>query len=319
MTDTTTDTTTDPATNSGEQTQAQTSDTGDKGGAGGKPAGKAAAKGADDAGGSGGEPAFYEAFSDDLKNSPVVLRHKTPEDLARSLVAAEKKIGVPADQLIRKPTKPEEYADVYKALGAPETPEGYKIELPENATDADKDYAARFAQHMHEKGPFPPDMVKAVIEFVNADTLKTDADLVKAQETARAEAETFLKTELGAAYDPEMKAVGTLLNKYGSKELQAELDRTGLGDKQHLMLALQKIAQDIAEPGDKDLPGGRPSSQSAAMTPGQAKAARITLENDPIKGPALRDGSHAMHKAVVEERNRLFDYEAGRDPDKKAA
>lgn len=283
--------------------------------------GGAAAKagGAKGDGGKAAETPFYESFTDaKLKESPVVLRHKTVEDLARSLTAAESKLGVPADQLIRKPTKPEEYPDVYRALGAPEKPEDYKIGLPDKATDADRALADRFGKAMFEKGPFPPDFVKAAVDFINGETLASDAELEAAQTQRKTEGEAFLKKELGAAYDPEMKAVGKLLADLGGEELAKELDASGLGDNPRLLLALHKVVEKLGEPGD--LKGGNAGTGgSAPMTPGQAKAARITLENDPVKGPALRDSGHAMHKAVVDERRRLFQLEAGRDPDKQAA
>jgi hypothetical protein len=265
-----------------------------------------------------GDTPFYEAFTDPkLKESPVILRHKSVEDLARSLTAAESKLGVPADQLIRKPTKPEEMADVYRALGAPESPEGYKIGLPEKATAEDKALADRFAKTMFEKGPFPPDAVAAAIEFINGETAAADAALEAAETQRKSEGEAFLKKELGAAYDPEMKAVGKLLADLGGEDLAKELDASGLGDNPRLVLALHKVVEKLGEPGE--LKGGNAGTGgSAPMTPGQAKAARIQLENDPQKGPALRDSSHAMHKSVVEERNRLFQLEAGRDPDKAA-
>lgn len=266
-----------------------------------------------------GETPFYESFTDPkLKESPVILRHKTVEDLARSLTAAESKLGVPADQLIRKPTKPEEFAEVYKALGAPDSPEGYKIGLPEKATPEDKAMADRFAKTMFEKGPFPPAAVAAAIDFINEETLAADEALTKANEARKTEAKTFLKKELGAAYDPDLKAVGKLLTDLGGEELAKELDASGLGDNPRLILAFHKVMERLGEPGE--LKGGNAGTGGGQMmTPGQAKAARITLENDPVKGPALRDSSHAMHKAVVDERRRLFQLEAGRDPDKQAA
>jgi hypothetical protein len=264
-----------------------------------------------------GEAPFYEGFTDPkLKESPVVLRHKTVEDLARSLTAAESKLGVPADQLIRKPTKPEEFADVYRALGAPEKPEDYKIGLPEKATEADKAMAVRFAQTMFEKGPFPPDVVAATIEFINGETQAADEALAEADKTRKAEGEALLKKELGAAYDPDMKAIGKMLADSGIEGLADELDLTRKGDGPLLMLFLHQVMEGRSEPGD--LKGNNAGTGGAGlMTPGQAKAARITLENDPVKGAALRDAAHPMHKSVNGERSRYFALEAGRDPDKQ--
>lgn len=286
----------------------------DKGG--GKGADKAADKGAAKDAGAGGagdqkaaDAPFYAAFEDaKLKDSPVVLRHAKVEDLARSLVAAESKLGVPADMLMRVPTKPEEFADVYRKLGAPEKPEDYQIGLPEKATDADKAVAQRFAQAMFEGGPFPPAFVKAALDWNNAETARADQELADAQATRRTEGEVWLKKELGATYDPDLKTVGNLLTKYGAEGLQEELNLTGIGDNPKLIHLLHTFADKLGE-SQELLGAGAGSGNKGAITPGQAKAARLNLESDPVKGPALRDASHSMHKSVVEERNELLKME----------
>ncbi len=280
------------------------------------PAGGGSPAGTGKPGKAGGDAApkgeFWEGFTDaKLKESPVVLRHKSVEDLARSLTAAESKLGVPADQLLRLPTKPEETADLYRRLGAPETAEGYKIGLPENATDEDKAAVKSFTEHMHAKGPFPPDMIAAAVEWNNQQAEAATAAMAAAETARREEGEALLKKELGAKFDPEMGAVGKLLNDLGGPELAKELNASGAGDNPRLMLALHKIVDRLGEPDGLEGGNGGTGGQGL-MTPGQAKAARIGLENDPVKGPALRDKDHAMHNSVVEERNRLFALEDGR-------
>lgn len=257
---------------------------------------------------------WFDGLPDDLKTEKSVLRHANLEDAIRAGLGAEKRLGVPADQLVRLPTKPEEFAEVYRKLGAPETAEGYQIGLPDKATDADKALAAKFGQFMFEKGPFPPDMVKAAVDFINGETLAG----MEAEETAaterRAAGEALLKKELGAAYDPEMKAVGKLLNDHGGPELAEELNLSKHGDNPRLMLVLQKVADKLAEPGGVD-GNGRGDGGKGGMTQAQAKAARLNLESDPVKGVALMDNSHSMHKSVLEERSRLLRLEEGLDPD----
>lgn len=240
-----------------------------------------------------------------------MLRHKSVEDMARSLTAAESKLGVPADQLLRLPTKPEESADLYRKLGAPETADGYKITLPEGASDDDKAVAKSFAEHMHKSGPFPPDFVKAAVDWNNQMAEAATKAETEAATQRREAGEALLKKELGAKFDPDMGAVGKLLNDLGGEELAKEFDATGMGDNPRLMLALHKIVDRLGEPDGLE-GGNRGSGGEGLMTPGQAKAARITLENDTVKGAALRDKDHAMHKSVVEERNRLFAMEDGR-------
>lgn len=308
MTDTTTEQTgTEPGAGA-EQTQSPGSTEAGAGGKGGKAQTPAAT--GKEAGAQGSDAPWYDGLPDDLKGQGHVTRHASVEDAVRALIGAEKRLGVPADQLIRKPTKDEDYADVYRALGAPEKPEDYGIGLPENATDDDKALAQRFAQVMFDKGPFPPQMVQAAVEFINGETLAADEALKAAGEARRTETETLLKKELGQAYDPDLKAVGKLLNDLGGEELKAELDASGLGDNPRLIMAFHKVIERL---GESQTVHGQGSGVSGlgGMTPGQAKAARLNLENDPIKGAALRDASHAMHKTVLEERRRYLEAEQG--------
>lgn len=258
-----------------------------------------------------GDKPFYEGWSDDLKTNQSIVNAKSPEDIARMYLNAEKRLGAPADQLIRLPTKPEEFKDVFLKLGAPEKPDGYKIDLGDKATDADKAIAGKFAEAMHAAGPFPQSAVEASIKFwrdaVAADDEATNQAMVQAREAG----EAALKKEWGAAYDQTARAVGDLVNKYGGKELHDELWASGLGDNPRLASALAKMAARMSEgtgsgPGEPRIDG--------VMTPDQARAARIAMENDREKARALNEQSHPMHKVVVDERRRLLRFEAGQKP-----
>lgn len=229
----------------------------------------------------------------------------------RALVAATKKLGVPADQLLRTPTDPNDksqYEAIYKALGAPDKPDGYQIDLGQGATDADKAVAQAFAAHMHAEGPFPPQAVAAAAAFWQKQVAdQTAADLQAAADATKA-AETELRTAWGAAYDQNKAAIGKLLADHGGPDLVKELDASGFGDSPKLAQFLAKLVDKMAEPGPTA--DGQNADTPKVMTPGQAKAARLALEGDPVKSRALHDAAHPQHKAVVDERTRYFELEA---------
>lgn len=308
MTDTTTTTEQGQDQGSADQTQTQAST---EAGRGAPKGGKPTEGGGDKTAGSGdggGEPVWYASLPDDLKAEKSILRHANLEDAIRAGLGAEKRLGVPADQLVRLPSKPEEYADLYRKLGAPETVEGYQIGLPDKATDEDKALADRFGKAMFEAGPFPPAFVKAAVDFINGETLSGMEAEAAAVAERNAAGEALLKKELGQRFDPEMKAVGKLLNDLGGPELMQELDAMGTGANAQLMLALHKVVDRLGE--SQGVEGqGTGTGASGGLTPGQARAARLNLENDPVKGVALRDSSHSMHKSVLEERKKLLEAE----------
>lgn len=254
---------------------------------------------------------WYAGLPDDLKTQPGVTRHKSLTDAIQAGIAAEKRLGVPADQILRVPTKPDDkeaYGAIYKALGAPDTADGYKLDLT-GASDDDKGTVEAFTAAMHEAGPFPPAFLQAATSWFIGETQKA-AEAQAAEDTAASQAaEAALKTEWGAAFDEKKTAIGKLVVDLGGQELADELDLdTKIGNSPALARFLAKITDRMAEPG----PTG--DSQNAKvsdgkLTPGEAKNARFVLESDPVKGKALRDGTHPQHKAVVAERDRLLAFE----------
>lgn len=259
-------------------------------------------------GGAGGEEApWFAGLPDDLKSQVGVTRHKTLTDAIQAGIAAEKRLGAPADQLLRLPTKPDDkeaYGAIYKALGAPENAAGYKFNI-EGATEDDLATAAEFGKYMFDKGPYPPQFLNDAATFWKAQSVAAQAAADAEAETARTAAEAGLKTEWGAAYEPTVKEIGKLITDLGGKELADELALdTKIGNHPALAKFLKAIVDSRAESGPRGDDKG--DLGTGKLTPGQATHARHQLESDPVKGVALRDASHPMHKAVVEERNKLF-------------
>jgi hypothetical protein len=269
----------------------------------------AATGGETTSGGAAADAPFYSSFPDDLKAAPAIVKYKSVEDLARGLVAAENRLGVPADQLVRLPKgldDKEGIGAIMKALGTPETVDGYQFQM-EGASDADLAMGKDFVAAMHEVGA-PPFIVAAATAWWSKQNLATAEAATAASAAAEAAAETALKTEWGAAYKPKMDEIGRILNELGGKGLFEELNKSGMGNNVQLFKALGAVADKIAEPGA--LTGqGRGTGTTGVMTPAQAKVARAELEADPIKSVALRERDHSMHKAVVEERTRLIGLE----------
>lgn len=299
----------------GAGTQSGIPNSGSEGGAAGGAGAAGAGGAAGGAAGAAGEAKpFYDGWEPDLRANQSIVNAKDPQAIARMYLDAEKRLGVPPDQLVRLPTKPDDkeaLGAIYSKLGAPDKPEGYKIELGDQATEADKARGGRFAKTMFEAGPFPATMVETALNFWKAEIAAEDASLVEASKTAVTDAETSLKKEWGAAYAENSKAVGEAVTKYGGPELEKELFAGQMGNSPALARMLAKMISQMGEGTGSG--SGNPDTGARAMTPDQAKAARLTLENDPQQSKILRDGSHPQHKAIVQQRDRLLAYENGRD------
>ena len=92
----------------------------------------------------------------------------------------------------------------YKAIGRPDTPDGYDIEVPDDLKDYYDDEALKkFRKAFHEAG-LTPAQVKIVM---GADTDEVRDGVAQMQERAdaqRAEAEKALRAQWGEAYDGRM-------------------------------------------------------------------------------------------------------------------
>jgi len=228
------------------------------------------------------------------------------------LVAAEKRLGVPANRLLTIPDKPEDaegWGKIYAAIGRPETIEGYGVELAEGATDADKAFIDKFVEKAHAAGASKA-VVESAIEVLNeavAQALKDEEEATKARaEACRAEVKKVwgAKTEI---YDQE---ITKLIEDLGGKDAIEALNNEGLGSSPTLLKLLAKVCDLRSEQGD--LPGAGNNRQDRGMTPDQARAARMALEADSVKGVALRDRNHPQHDAVMAERKKLLDAESGK-------
>lgn len=267
----------------------------------------------------GAAAAYYESFADKtVAGSPAIQRYKTVEDLAKGYVNLEKRFGVdPA----RRIDLPEDLADakamrdVYSKLGLPEKADGYTTKLPDGASDADKAVYAAFTAKAHEAG-MPDSFVAASLNFWADQNAKALEAGKVAWDSRVADGKTELTQAWGAAEAVNRKAVDTLLERYGDVENKKALMGEGMNAYPGMALMLAKMAQRMSEPeGAGGQSGDAAANAERVLTPNQAAAAIATLEADPIKGKALHDKDHAMHKVVIAERRKLLRMKDGLPPE----
>lgn len=265
---------------------------------------------------------YLDTFKDEaLRGNASLARYKTPEDLARSYVHLESRLGVPAHRLLTVPDKPadqdpEGWNSLHKALGRPDTVEGYAIKLPDTATDFDKSTFGDFAGKMHAAGATKAQMEVATAEFVRA--LQVTADKAKADQAAAIEAgKVAIEKHFGAKLPTyETEITGKLLhakdekgNPILSDEEIGQIDAAMKGNNLGLLKLLAHTVDLLAEP--ESLEGGNAQAATAgrAMTPDQAKTARLALENDPAKSAALYDKANPQHDVIMAERRKYLSFE----------
>jgi hypothetical protein len=254
-----------------------------------------------------------------LKTSPNITRYDSIDAVAKAMDEATKKLGVPADQLLRLPTKPDDaaaYEEIYKKLGRPDKAEDYGVKFADDASDEAKAVGGKLIETAHKIG-LNKAQLGPLVELLNGETAAASAAEKAAHEAETAATQTALKQEWGPKYDTYVKEIGKLLGDLGGKDGKAatpaeletligDLNARGMGNSLPLNRLLARICDLRAEPGALDSGQGRdPPGDSRAMTPVQAKAALRAFEADKEKLAGLNDRYHPQHKALVEERNRL--------------
>lgn len=237
-----------------------------------------------------------------------------------------KQRGVPAEKLLTIPDKPQgeapdDWAPIHKALGVPDDPKDYKIELaPEAAADTPE--LANILRELGGKAKFTPQAMDAVISTLN-DLGKKAAEAEAAALTAQTKEVTdTLTKEWGAAAEGNKRAIGKLIRDANG----GQLDEAALADLEGSLasnLTLSRaFAYAIGKMAEPEAPegGGRETGAPKAMTPAAATAAISALYGDKEKMAALNDKNHPQHGAIFKERQQLLAWQnaSSQRPDKVA-
>lgn len=252
--------------------------------AGSTASGAAAAPGAAAAGAPAANAAWYGDLSTnaELKAFAETKAFKDPASALESMRNLEKLVGVPADQLIRKP---KDAADVegikaYRAaLGVPDAPEKYEIQSPDGAAGAD---FVKWAGDTFLDAGIPKDAAGKIVAKWNEFATAQIAAMTAAEQTAFANGMVQLKDQWGGAYNERVelakRALRTFGKEIGINEIGDEGFKSlekGAGGGVQLIKLLAAVGARTTE--DKFVGGG---GQTFTMTAEQASAKINELKAD---------------------------------------
>lgn len=262
--------------------------------AGSAAGGAAAAPGAAAAGTPAANAAWYGDLSTnaELKAFAETKAFKDPSAALESMRNLEKLVGVPADQLIRKP-KDANDADGIKAyraaLGVPEAADKYEITSPNGPAGAD---FVKWAGDTFLDAGIPKDAAGKIVakwnEYATAEIAKMDAQ----SQTEFANGMVQLKDSWGAAYNERIelakRALRTFGNDLGMKEIGDDAFKSlekGAGGGVSLIKFLAAVGARTTE--DKFVGGESPKF---TMTADQANAKIKELQADKAWSSAYLTG-----------------------------
>jgi hypothetical protein len=263
-----------------------------------------------DHGDPGGSPSWRESLPPELKAEKSLESFKDVAGLAKSYVdnkretsklVNSKGIIVPGEK-----ATPEEIAAFHKALGRPDTPDGYGLEkpdLPEGMT-YDEVRTKAFAEVAHKEG-LTPKQLKALHTAWNEQAKAEFERQVKAVKEFTEKTTAEMKKEWGKDFEANLVTADAAIEKVFGPEFKKMLKDTGLANHPAIIKGMFKASQAIGEhaltsrgAGNRD--GSGPLSKSEL---------RIRMNDPRYWDPSRRDNDFV--KATVRYAEDLTTQEVG--------
>lgn len=235
----------------------------------------------------------WRAAITDPEHKEFATRLATPADAVKVALDLRKANSA----MIKVPGKdatPEDRAKFNKAIGVPETAEGYKFELGREATDADKAIQGKIAAAAFEHG-VPAQALAGITKVVAELATAAKAEENRVAVEARAASEAALRREWGADYEANKTLAGRAVQAFGEVKSHPEVveffEKTlvngqKLGDHPVMVRMLGNIGRRM---GEGEFIGAVGSDQRASL---QTELQQLMHDNPPgtekYKAPAVQ-------------------------------
>ena len=235
---------------------------------------------------------------DGLSEEPSLQNFDSVDKLAKSYAHLVKKMGVPADQLLRLPEAGQPMDDVYNALGRPESHEEYNI------GDYDPETTADFRQLAHEIG-LNNDQASVLFDtYVNAIAGQQEQEQ-EAFDQFEVENTQALQQEWGGNFDKNVELARRAFMNFATPEAVEIMEQTGLGNHPEILKVFSRVGELLQE--DSVLPGSS-TPILGGMNPATAQQTINDRMSDTEFRSAYLDQYHPNHANAVQEMTRLHEY-----------
>ena len=249
---------------------------------------------------SGGEVEFdwRSQIPEEIRDHKSLAHFTDVGAMAKSLVNAQSMIGADKVAIPGKHATDEDWGEVWRKLGRPDTPDGYELvnEMPEGIEQND-DMLNWFRATAHEIGMTPTQAQKMLgryNEFLGSQMGADEGQIEQLRETTEIE----LKKEYGAAFADRVGNGNAVMQEFGSEgltELQLADGRL-LGDHPEIIKMMVNVGEFINSKIGEDVLAGTKSSGGLAPDDARAKLEEIRAPNSPYW-----DQRHPEHQFYVQE------------------
>lgn len=218
--------------------------------------------------------------------------------LAKSYVNAQSMIGADKLAIPGKHATDEDWAEVHRKLGRPDSPDGYELnnEMPDGVEPSDE-MLGWFKGAAHEAGLTPQQAQKLLGGYNQMLGNMTGTDEGQVQQL-RETTEIELKKEYGAAYADRMANGNAVVQQFGAENV-AEIqlaDGRMLGDHPEMIKMMVNVSEFInSKIGEDSLVGVK---TSGGLTPDDARSKLAEIR---ATGTPYWDQRHPEHNFYVQE------------------
>jgi len=254
----------------------------------------------------GGAPAgsaptdWRSQLPSELQEDANIKKFADISALARGYVNASKLIGANKIAIPSQHATEDDWKDVFKQLGLPESVDKYEVKFKESAT-IDKEFTGQFKENALKAGVLPKQAQK-LADWFQEYNAKAEEKFVTERKDQQDKELQGLKEEWGKGFQTQLAKAEKVLSTFADKEIVKYLQDTGLNNDVRIVKLLAKIGSEVYKE-DKEVLGG--SSVSGQLTPAEAGKAIAAVMGD-MKHP-YHNKQHPGHKAAVAEMTAWFE------------
>ena len=235
---------------------------------------------------------FQDLIPESFREEKSLSNFNNMEDFVKSYLHAQKLVGADKIPVPNKHATDEDWNEVFKRLGAPDTPDGYKYNFKDQ--EVDENSVKAFNETAHRLGLLPK-QAEGLIKFYNELNQNQSQSLEEQAATAQMNTEAELKKEFGPQYAKRLDQAKKLaVNSLGEDFLNDTILKDGsrLGDNLTVIKAFSELADKLSE--DPIIQGD--GSQYMTAKDIEKEITELTQE-----GSAYWNKTHPNHRKSVEE------------------
>jgi len=236
---------------------------------------------------------FQSLIPEEYREEKSLQNFNKMDDFVKSYLHSQKLVGLDKIAVPNKHATDEDWKEVYKKLGSPETADAYKYSLPEDH-QVPEDTLKSFSEEAVKLGLLP-NQADGIMKYYNEVINQGLNDQNIKAEEARKISEQELRQEFGPTFDNKITgaknlATATLGADFLNNTMLA--DGSKLGDNIQIVKAFANLSEKLSE--DDIVKGDTPEY----MTTNEITKQIASLQQ---KGSAYWDKKHPAHATAVEE------------------